>query len=147
MNIQTSPSYIARPQAIVAAPKAEVARASEEATVSAADSFQSSKALNGPLGRAIYGAALYGIPAIAGATMGINGVIPGALLGAGIGAATHLENGKQAGIFAATGAVVGGAAGYIGFLGAAYGFKIPAVLVTAAVGAGTQALFSLAHEG
>lgn len=146
MNIQTSASYITRPQTNVAAPKAEVAQTPEERAVSAADSFQSSKSLNGPLGRAIYGAALYGIPAIAGATMGINGVIPGAVLGAGIGAATHLESGKQAGIFAATGAVVGGAAGYIGFLGAAYGFKVPAVLVAAAIGAGTQALFSVAHE-
>lgn len=149
MNIQTSPSALYRPQASVAAAKSEVAQApeaQEQASASAADAFVSSRTLNGPLGRAVYGAALYGIPAIAGATMGINGVIPGAVLGAGIGAATHLENGKQAGIFAATGAVVGGAAGYLGFLGAAYGFKIPAVLVTAAVGAGTQALFSLAHE-
>lgn len=102
--------------------------------------------LKGPLGRAIYGAALYGIPAIAGATMGINGVLPGAALGAGIGAATHLQSGTQAGIFAATGAVVGGAAGYIGFLGAAAGYKVPAVMLATVVGAGSQALLALTQD-
>lgn len=78
--------------------------------------------------------------------MGINGVVPGALIGAGIGGATHLEDGRQAAIFAATGAVVGACGGYLGFLGASYGFKIPSVLIAAAVGAGTQALYSLTNE-
>lgn len=115
-------------------------------SVTLSDSSAQDGRLKGPLGRAIYGAALYGLPAVAGATMGINGVLPGAVVGAGIGAATHLQSGSQAGIFAATGAVVGAAAGYVGFLGAAYGFKLPAVLITAAVGAGTQALFALTQE-
>lgn len=131
--------------------KAPTAQTSPQPTESK-DSFIPTQAepqpglLKGPLGRALYGAALYGIPAIAGATMGINGVLPGAALGAGIGATTHLQSGSQAGIFAATGAVVGGAAGYIGFLGAAAGFKIPAVVFTAVVGAGSQALLALTRD-
>lgn len=129
-----------------------VANSPETSPQPPSDSFHASSVpsqdgrLQGPLGRAIYGAALYGLPAIAGATMGINGVVPGAVIGAGIGAATHLQSGSQAGIFAATGAAVGAAAGYVGFLGAAHGFKLPAVLITAAVGAGTQALFALTQE-
>jgi hypothetical protein len=110
------------------------------------DSFQSSESLQGPLSRAIYGAALYGLPAIAGITMGINGVLPGALVGAGIGAATHLESGKQAAIFAATGAAVGAGAAYVGFLGAGVGFKLPAVIIAAVVGAGTQALYAATQQ-
>jgi hypothetical protein len=142
MNILTSAPSNARPLARAVAPVAT------ESSVAAAptDSFQSGESLQGPLSRAIYGAALYGIPAIAGITMGINGVLPGALVGAGIGAATHLENGKQAAIFAATGAAVGAGAAYIGFLGAGVGFKLPAVIVAALVGAGTQALYAANHQ-
>ena len=119
----------------------------QENIYSPTESFQSSeKTLSGPLSRAVYGAALYGLPAVAGATMGINGLLPGAVVGAGLGAATHLESTQRSAIFAATGAVVGAAGGYIGFLGASYGFKLPAIFVAAALGAGTQALFSLRHE-
>lgn len=140
LSPQLSPTVI-RPQATQPEGHTE-----PQAPSNANDVFESAGSLQGPLSRAIYGAALYGLPAIAGATMGINGVLPGAVIGAGIGAATHLESAQQAGIFAATGAVVGGAAAYIGFLGAAYGFKMPAVAVAAAVGAGTQALFSITHQ-
>jgi hypothetical protein len=143
MNIQTS--YPVRPTVVRAA---AVATASDTAPLEsfvAGDSSQGGL-LKGPLGRAIYGAALYGLPSIAGATMGINGVIPGALVGAGIGAATHLQNSGQAAVFGATGAVVGAAAAYVGFLGAAYGFKLQAVAITAALGAGSQALFALTQE-
>lgn len=143
MNIQTSVSAPARPisKPALAAPAPE--QASPEAPV---DSFQSGDSVKGPLARAIYGAALYGLPAMAGITMGINGVLPGALVGAGIGAATHLENGQQAAIFAATGAAVGAGAAYIGFLGAGVGFKLPAVAIAAIVGAGTQALFAATQQ-
>lgn len=145
MNIQSTLSPAIRPQAQV---QARIAAPQEEQNAAASsDTFFSDRSsLEGPLSRAIYGAALYGLPAMAGATMGINGLVPGALVGAGIGAATHLESAKQAGIFAATGAIVGACSGYIGFLGAAHGLKLPAVLIAAALGAGTQALYSLNHQ-
>lgn len=149
MNIQSSHSF--RPTLAAAAPAAKAPETAEAAPAAPAESFLPSPAadqglLKGPLGRAVYGAALYGLPALAGATMGINGVLPGAGIGAGIGAATHLQSGSQAGIFAATGAVTGGAAAYIGFLGASVGFGVPAAAVAAVVGAGTQALFALTQE-
>ena len=102
--------------------------------------------LHGLAGRAIYGAVLYGIPALAGATMGNAGILPGTLIGAGVGAATHLSDAKDAAIFAVTGAVVGGG---LSWAASQFCCCCPAwvpVVAGAALGAGTQALFSHLHE-
>ena len=103
--------------------------------------------VNGLLSRAIYGAALYGMPALAGAVVpGNAGIVTGTLLGAGIGGATHLNSGKDAAIFAATGAVVGVGLSWVGNQLQSTPYAWAPVVASAIVGAGTQALFSKLHE-
>lgn len=103
--------------------------------------------VHGLLGRALYGAALYGMPALAGAFVpGNTGIVTGTLLGAGIGAATHLNNSKDAAIFAATGAAVGVGLSWVGNQLQSTPYSWIPVVAGTIVGAGTQALYSSLHE-
>ncbi len=98
--------------------------------------------VQGVLSRATYGAALYGLPALAGAAMGTSGVLPAVALGAGIAAITHPRSLKDAAIFGLTGACVGASLGYVSSLLSATPYAWVPVVASTAVGAGTQALFA-----
>lgn len=109
------------------------------------DNFKPSN-IHGIGARAIYGAALYGMPTMAGATMGPAGIFPAVALGAGIGAITHPDSLKDAAIFGLVGACAGGGLGYVGSLLANTPYAWIPVVVATAVGAGTQVLYSQLHE-
>lgn len=102
--------------------------------------------VQGVFGRAVYGAALYGLPALAGASMGTAGVVPGVLIGAGIGATTHLDSTSQAATFAAVGALVGGGLSWAAAQLNQTSYAWAPVVASAALGAATQALFSHTYE-
>jgi hypothetical protein len=102
--------------------------------------------VQGVFGRAVYGAALYGLPALTGAAMGPAGVVPGTLIGAGIGATTHLDSTSQAATFAAVGALVGGGLSWAAAQLSQTSYAWAPVVASAALGAATQALFSHTYE-
>lgn len=140
MKIQSSTAFQAPAKLNTTAPAASEAPAAEPQ-----DSVQTGN-IHGTLSRATYGAALYGIPSLAGATMGTAGILPAVVLGAGIGAITHPERLKDAVIFGTVGAAVGAGAGYVGSLLAGTPYAWIPVVASTVVGAGTQAAFSALHE-
>lgn len=137
--MQIQPSGVAMPKTLSSN------KTPSQESASQPDQFRPSN-IHGVAARATYGAALYGIPTLAGAMMGTAGIAPAVALGAGIAAITHPSSLKDAATFGLVGACVGGGLGYVGALLANTPYAWAPVVVSTAVGAGTQALFSKLHE-
>jgi hypothetical protein len=93
--------------------------------------------------RATYGGALYGLSALAGAALGSGGVLPAAMLGAGMAAITHPRSLKDAALFGLTGACVGAGVSYAASMLSSTPYAWIPVVAFAAAGAGSQALLGL----